>query len=233
MSDLSKIRERLSWKHFFQGQFEHLLLVSVLVPGALYLVEPQLSGESLGPLTDYGWAYLLVGLVVGHQVLVWLVWRIQLCFGSLSRLLGTADLVIWAAIFFPFVAARVILLVVVGQSDAGSLGWPRSFEIGLGVLLCAPALYTFWSVIRHFGLLRALGADHFRASYLDRPLVREGIFRYSTNAMYTYGFAGLWAVGLFLSSRAALALALFQHAYIWVHMYCTEQPDLDILYRDQ
>ncbi len=114
--------------------------------------------------------------------------------------------------------------------DRGSLGWPRPLEVGLGLPLLLLALYTFWSVIRDFGLMRALGADHFRAEYRELPLVREGIFRYSDNAMYTFGFAGLWGLALLLGSRAALALALFQHAYIWVHMYCTEGPDLEVLY---
>ena len=49
-------------------------------------------------------------------------------------------------------------------------------------------------------------------------------------AMYTFVFLGLWSIALFTGSRAALALALFQHAYIWVHWYCTEQPDGVILY---
>ena len=31
-------------------------------------------------------------------------------------------------------------------------------------------------------------------------------------------------------SLAALAAALFQHAYIWVHYYCTEAPDMDLIY---
>ena len=28
----------------------------------------------------------------------------------------------------------------------------------------------------------------------------------------------------------ALAVALFQHAYIWVHYYCTEKPDMRRIY---
>jgi len=27
-----------------------------------------------------------------------------------------------------------------------------------------------------------------------------------------------------------LAAALFQHAYIWVHYYCTEEPDMQLIY---
>ena len=62
------------------------------------------------------------------------------------------------------------------------------------------------------------------------PMVREGAFRYSSNAMYTFVFMGLWGIAVLTRSQAALAVALFQHAYIWVHWYCTEQPDAVVLY---
>lgn len=232
MTELTEIREGLGWNHFFRGQFQHLLLALVLVPGALYLVEPHLTGQSVGPVTDRQAAYGLVAMVVAHQVTVWLVWRLQLCFGLLSRMLGRADLAVWGVVFLPFLGARVLLLALVGLGDAGSLRLPRAVEVAMGVVLLLPALYTLWSVLRHFGLLRALGADHFRERYRQMELVKEGIFRYSTNPMYTFGFAGLWALAFLLGSPAAMALALFQHAYIWVHMYCTEGPDLEVLYGD-
>ena len=38
-------------------------------------------------------------------------------------------------------------------------------------------------------------------------------------------------IGLLLGSWNAIVLALFYHAYIWVHMYCTEDPDMRILYK--
>lgn len=230
MTELTDVHERLGWNHFFRGQFQHLLLALVLVPGALCLVAPHVTGQSIGPLTSRQAAHALVAVVVAHQVTVWLVWRLQLCFGLLSRLLGRADLVVWGVIFFPFLGARVVLLVLVGLGDFGTLGLSRPLEVGVGLVLLLPALYTLWSVLRHFGLVRAMGGDHFRERYRHMELVKEGIFRYSTNAMYTFGFAGLWALAFLLSSPAALALALFQHAYIWVHMYCTERPDLEMLY---
>ena len=48
--------------------------------------------------------------------------------------------------------------------------------------------------------------------------------------MYTLAFLGLWTIALATNSRAALAACLFQHAYIWVHWYCTEQPDIRVLH---
>jgi hypothetical protein len=48
--------------------------------------------------------------------------------------------------------------------------------------------------------------------------------------MYAFLFLCFWSLALLAGSRAALASALFQHAYIWVHMYCTEGPDMCVLY---
>jgi hypothetical protein len=48
--------------------------------------------------------------------------------------------------------------------------------------------------------------------------------------MYAFLFLCFWSLALLAGSRAALASALFQHAYIWVHMYCTEGPDMRVLY---
>lgn len=64
------------------------------------------------------------------------------------------------------------------------------------------------------------------------PLVEQGAFKFSNNAMYTFAFYLLWAITLLIGSQAALSVALFQHAYIWVHHYCTEKPDMDIIYGD-
>ena len=86
------------------------------------------------------------------------------------------------------------------------------------------------SVRKYFGFARALGGDHFFERYRAMPMVREGAFRYSSNAMYAIVFLAFWGLALILNSRAALAVALFQHAYIWVHWYCTEQPDGVVLY---
>jgi len=58
----------------------------------------------------------------------------------------------------------------------------------LAVILLIPAIYLLYSVIRYFGFTRALGADHFDEKYRMLPLVRRGIFRFTDNGMYTYGF---------------------------------------------
>lgn len=87
-----------------------------------------------------------------------------------------------------------------------------------------------YSVVRYFGMARAAGADHYASRYRDMPLVRGGIFRFTSNGMYLYAFLLFWALAVCFDSAAALAVAAFSHAYIWVHFYATEKPDMEFLY---
>ena len=70
--------------------------------------------------------------------------------------------------------------------------------------------------------------DH--ESYRHLPFVREGIFKYTPNAMVTFGFLILWVPGLIFFPKAALLAAWFNHFYIWVHYYTTELPDIRFIY---
>jgi len=40
----------------------------------------------------------------------------------------------------------------------------------------------------------------------------------------------LWGIALVAGSLAALSGALVQRTYIWVHDYCTEHPDMGLIY---
>ena len=88
-----------------------------------------------------------------------------------------------------------------------------------------------YSVIRYFGIDRAYGIDHFEPEiYLNKPFVKQGLFKYTDNAMYKFVFLALWAIGLGFLSKAALLVAAFNHLYIWVHFYFTELPDIRHIY---
>jgi hypothetical protein len=56
--------------------------------------------------------------------------------------------------------------------------------------------------------------------------VREGIFRYTSNAMYVFAAMMIWIPALVFASKAALISAFFNHAYLWVHYYTLELPDM-------
>lgn len=87
-----------------------------------------------------------------------------------------------------------------------------------------------YSVKRYFGMIRAAGADHFDPTYRTMPLVKEGMFRFTGNAMYIYAFLLFWAIAIGFNSSSALLVAAFSHLYIGVHFYCTEKPDMDFIY---
>jgi protein-S-isoprenylcysteine O-methyltransferase Ste14 len=216
--------------YFFFGQFQHILFLACLVPGATFLALPSLDNTRWLGVSDYTWFFSLLILVIAHQVIVWFVWRSQLCFSLLSRIFGKYDLLVWGIIFIPFLLLRPVLALGLGLSDSGSMIELRGVQIIFGLLLMVPVVYTLWSINKYFGIPRALGGDHFRQQYREMPLVRKGAFKYSVNAMYTFVFLIFWAIGFLTGSFAALAAALFQHAYIWVHLYCTEEPDMRVIY---
>ena len=125
---------------------------------------------------------------------------------------------------------RPISLLALTILDANSLGLPSAFRIIVAIVIFIPGAYTIFSVKKYFGFKRAAGADHFKSEYRAMPLVKEGIFKYSNNGMYLFGFFILWAVAIGFNSSAALVVTAFSHCSIWIHFYATEKPNMDYLY---
>lgn len=171
--------------------------------------------------------WLAIAFPVAHQVFVWLSWRLELGSGAVSRFLGFRA---YLAVFFTLFFGRFVSLAVLGALDAGSLGLGAPTRALATIALALPALYAGYSVQRYFGMVRAAGADHFDPRYREMPLVRQGIFRFTSNGMYVYAFLGFWAIAVGFGSAAALVVAGFSHAYIWVHYHATEKPDMAFLY---
>lgn len=230
MRNSDPLSVRIPPGYSWHGQLRHLLLLAAMLPGAYALAGPALGdGQWLG-VEDRWWFAAAIAVPIAHQVAVAIFWRAQLCHSALTRAFGDAGFIVWAAIFFPLLVARPLLVVAVGLADPGSMSLPAMIRIPVGVALLLLATWAMHSVAKYFGFARALGGDHFFERYRSMPMVREGAFRHSSNAMYTLVFLGFWGIALITGSRAALAVALFQHAYIWVHWYCTEQPDGVVLY---
>jgi len=109
-----------------------------------------------------------------------------------------------------------------------------AFSYILSGILIIPTIYLFYSVAKYFGMDRAFGIDHFHPEIIkNEPFIKQGIFRYTSNGMYLYGFLILWIPGVLLQSKAALLIALFNHIYIWVHYYFTELPDIKMIYGEE
>jgi hypothetical protein len=220
-----------SVRYLFFRQPLHVGLVILLVSVCYALAAPRFGySQPLLGLGDRGWFWLSVVVAVVHQVIVAFVFRTQLGWGVLSRLFGKRDLTVWGLVFMPLLIARPVVVTGLAIADSGSLMLPGWLALSLGAALLVPSVFAAWSVARYFGIPRALGGDHFRLHYRRMPMVREGAFSWTPNAMYLLVFLGLWSIALIARSHLALVAALFQHAYIWVHYYCTEKPDMDLMY---
>jgi hypothetical protein len=193
---------------------------------ALLLVMVGIVWSFLGkPIPVAFWS--AVAFPVAHQVFVWLAWRLELRRGATSKSIGFHG---YLALFFMLFAGRFISLLVLASTDHGSLKLQIFPRASATIVFSLLGIYAIYGVMRYFGMVRAAGADHFDARYLNMPLVREGIFRFTKNGMYLYAFLLFWAIAVGFNSTAALTVAAFSHAYIWVHFYATENPDMDYLY---
>ncbi len=202
------------------GQLFHLVCLLLL------LASLWVAWRSLGkPFPAAYWSAAAMPVV--HQVFVWLAWRLELLFSKISQRIGFRG---YLVCFFLLFGGRFISLSVLAWMDQGSLQLQPLPQISITLLLALPGLYAAYSAVRYFGMVRAAGADHFEPRYREMPLVREGIFRFSSNGMYLYAFLLFWAIAVGFNSVAALSVAAFSHAYIWVHFFATEKPDMDYLY---
>lgn len=171
--------------------------------------------------------WIAVFIPVVHQVFVWITWRLELLKSSVSSTIGFRG---YLAGFFVLFGGRFLSLLLLACIDRGSLGLNFTVRVIFTCMLAVTGLYAMYSVRRYFGMARAAGADHFLPQYREMALVKEGIFRFTENGMYIYAFLLFWAIAIGFDSSAALVVAAFSHAYIWVHFYATERPDMKYLY---
>lgn len=215
----------------FEKQALHLILLVVLLVGVGWIERGEAfqQGSFLGFSTTV-WFWWSIAFPIIHQVWVVVCWRLELHHQWLTRNLGDNGFRIYAAGFALLSAGRFLTLIPLAIANEGTVPADRQALVIAAVVIAIPTVYLFYSVSRYFGYRRALGADHFDESYREMPLVREGIFRFASNSMYTFGFGAVWLPGLLYASQAALLSALFSHLYIWVHYLCTELPDMRRIY---
>jgi len=220
-------------KLIFEKQWLHALLLAVLLIAVTLAskLEDINTGMFLGISTPQ-WFWLAIVLPIMHQVFVWFCWRIQLHGHLLYKAFGKLSYPVYALFFFTLGILRVLSVFALAISNRDTLILNITILKTFAIIITIPALYLLYSVMRYFSFKRASGIDHFDERYRSRPLVRKGIFRFTRNGMYTFGFLFLWIPALWYASMAALCAALFNHLYIWVHYFATEFPDMKRIYGD-
>ena len=178
------------------------------------------------------WLWLAILTPVVHQFYVAFCWRYELYYQGISGIFGERGFKIYKVGFAILILSRVVFIVLLAVSNAGTLELPFMVVTILVAVAIGLSAYLFYSVFNYFGIDKAFGIDHFKPDEVrDQPMVKQGIFKYTSNGMYVFGFLLLYIPGLLALSKAAILAALFNHVYIWVHYYCTELPDMKTIYR--
>ena len=214
----------------FQKQGWHFAVLVLLLAGVYFLAQGDVLAGKFWGISTQTWLWIAVIVPVLHQIIVGLLWRAELYHRQLTRWFGDNNFRVYKALFTILFVARPISLICLGFANYGTITWHPILVYLLAGILFIPAAYSMYSVIRYFGINRAYGIDHFDPSYREKPFVRQGIYRYTDNAMYKFVFMILWVIALVVFSKAALLAAAFSHLYIWVHFYCTELPDIHYIY---
>ena len=216
----------------FEKQAQHYLMLFGLLMGVYFLATADLLSGQLWGMSTQTWFWISVTIPVIHQIIVALLWRAELYYQKMTDWFGDGAFTVFKVIFAVLFIGRPIALILLGASNADTLDVNPAFAYMLAVILFVPFAFTMYSVFRYFGMDRAFGIDHFDASYRNKPFVRQGMFKFTGNAMYVFGFLILWVIALVFRSRAALLVAAFSHIYIWVHYYFTELPDIKYIHGD-
>lgn len=190
-----------------------------------------LKGELWGISTLTWFITALLSPIV-HQFYVLLCWRYELYNSTISKFFGKKGFILYKLGFAILILSRPITIILLAISNAYTLSINTLLSYMLSGILLIPAIYLFYSIKKYFGFDRAFGIDHFYPEkFKNEPMVKQGIFKYTLNGMYVFGFLILWIPGILLQSKAAVLLALFNHIYIWVHYYFTELPDMKMIYK--
>ncbi|NND15686.1 MAG: hypothetical protein HKN89_05130 [Eudoraea sp.] len=220
-------------KQLLKFQGIHVFFL-ILLLACVYLITdiyPKIRSGSLWGITTQAWLFLALLVPILHQVYVLLCWRLELFGKRLSAWFGEPAFTYYKRGFTILILARPLTIIPLAIANKQTLNLDPVLALVLSIVLLIPAIYLFYSVKRFFGFDRAFGIDHFEPEkYRDIPLVNKGIFKYTDNGMYTFGFLILYLPALIWFSKAALVVAIFQHLYIWVHHFFTEKPDMDFIY---
>tara|TARA_B100001123_G_scaffold59978_1_gene64798 strand:- start:89 stop:760 length:672 start_codon:yes stop_codon:yes gene_type:complete len=211
---------------FFKKQIWHLGGTIILFYVGLQFVDLKNNTNVFLSLSTFAWFSIAMSIPLIHQAYVWISWRSELCWKSISKTIGFKGYVI---IFFILIISRLSAIVLCFL-DYGSLYTPGLFAWSLAVIIFIPGAYTMYSVKKYFGFLRAAGADHFDPKYRDMPFERRGIFKWTPNAMYVFAIGIPFSFAVATGSQSMFIIAIYTYISIWLHYFCTEKEDFKVIY---
>jgi len=213
-------------RFFFKRQIWHIGGLIVLYYIALQLVDFETDSNVFLGISAKSWFLFSMITPLLHQGYVWLCWRSELCWKTISKTIGFKGYVL---IFFPIAILR-FSSVGLCFADYGTWFTPGWIAWGISVPIFVLFVYTMYSVKKYFGLMRATGIDHFDLSYKDKPFEKRGIFKWSPNAMYALAIPIFFGFAISAGSKAMFVFAVYTYIGIWLHYFCTEKEDFKVIY---
>ncbi len=233
MTDYPKgeMKQGVNIRLFVEGQLLHIIALVILI--FMVHLSFQITGFDKGyflGISSSLWVLFSVADAIVHQIYVWFCWRAELHGQLLSKWFGANSFKKYSLLFAILIVLRPISIFSLGWANRGTLDINIWMSFFVSAVLLVFAIYCMYSIAHYFSFQRAFGIDHFEKTFQSEPLVRQGIFRWTPNAMYVFGFFALWIPAFLFQSIAALVVAGFSHIYIWVHFFTTEKPDMQRIY---
>jgi len=213
-------------KFFFKNQIWHIGGLTILFYLSCQIVDFENDSNVLLGISSKNWFLFSMMTPLLHQVYVWLCWRSELCWKAISKTIGFKT---YAVIF---IMLMILRLSSIGLCfvDYGTWFTPGWIAWTISVLIFIPFIYTIYSIKKYFGFMRAAGIDHFDTSYKNISFERRGIFKWSSNAMYTFAIAVFFGFAISSGSKAVFVFAAYSYIGGWLHYFCTEKEDFKIIY---
>jgi len=213
-------------KFFFKNQIWHIGGLVILFYLGYQIVDFENDSNVFLKISSKNWFLFSMMTPLLHQVYVWLCWRSELCWKAISKTIGFKT---YAVIF---IIIMILRLSSIGLcfADYGTWFVPGWIAWTISVLIFIPFFYTIYSIKKYFGFMRATGIDHFDPGYKDIPFERRGIFKWSSNAMYTFAIAVFFGFAISSGSKAMFVFATYSYIGGWLHYFCTEKEDFRIIY---
>jgi len=211
---------------FFKNQIWHIGGLLILFYLGNQIVDFKNNLNVFFGISVKNWFLFSMMTPLLHQGYVWLCWRSELCWKTISRTIG------FKAYAIIFIIIMILRLSSIGLCfvDYGSWFTPGLIAWSVSVLIFIPFIYTIYSIKKYFGFMRATGIDHFDPSYKDIPFERRGIFKWSSNAMYTFAIPVFFGFAFSSGSKAMFIFAAYSFIGVWLHYFCTEKEDFKVIY---
>ena len=119
---------------FFKHQIWHVGVTIVLFYIGSQLVNLDSNTNTFLGISALSWFMIAMTIPLVHQVYVWICWRSELCWKSISKTIGFKGYVI---IFFILIISRLSAIVLCFL-DYGSLYTPGFFGWSLAVIMFIP-----------------------------------------------------------------------------------------------